>query len=208
MLLPRSTSPFVTGVNPPLGPTPLLTAVSGEINCSAASSEPSFAVINNFLSELISASPLPSIVRLLSSTIEPATERLLSIPTLVSADVFTLFAKLVPVSVFASAGTVTSVVPSKLTPLMFLGVENLVAVSALPVNCAPINWLAVTVLNVLLPVATVTLPCTSPIKFAVIVPAAKSPAPSRATTLPIRLFGLASTAQVFPVDPSKFVPLI
>ena len=97
-------------------------------------------------------------------------------------------------------------VPSKSTPLIDLGVLNLVAVLAFPDKEAPINWLAVTILNVLVPVVAVTLPCTFPIKSAETVPAEKSPALSLATIVPIVLLEVASTLHVTLDDPLKLLP--
>src|SRR5262245_21536091 len=57
----------------------------------------------------------------------------LSVPTLVSDELVTLEARVVPVSVPAAAGTVMFDVPSKLTPLMVRAVWSAVAVPALPV---------------------------------------------------------------------------
>jgi hypothetical protein len=56
------------------------------------------------------------------------------VPTEVKDDPVTVAFKVDPVNVPAAAGTVTSEVPSKLTPLINLGVSNAVAVDALPTN--------------------------------------------------------------------------
>ena len=138
----------------------------------------------------------------------PRTDRLVSVPTVFKFEFTTVLGSAVSVSVLADAGTVTSTVPSKGTPFIFLGVLNLVAVNALPVNCCPTKVLASITLNLLVPDAAVTLPVTSPTKSAVIVPAEKSPPLSLATTVPILLFGVASTDHVVAVLPSKSLPLM
>ena len=62
------------------------------------------------------------------------TVKLANVPTEVSEDERTFDAKVAPVNVVASATAVMVIlsVPSKGTPLMFLGVASLVAVPALP----------------------------------------------------------------------------
>ena len=113
----------------------------------------------------------------------------------------------VPVRVLAAAGTVIFAVPSKRTPLIVLAVSNLVDVLELPLILRPIISLASIILKKLVPVAVTTLPERFPINSAVILLAEKSPALSLATTLPIILFGVASTLQVRSVDPSKLDPI-
>jgi hypothetical protein len=113
----------------------------------------------------------------------------------------------VPVRVCALAGTVTLAVPSNSTPLIVLAATNFVAENALPLSVGPINSLAITLLNVLVPEAAVTLPVTDPTRSAVIVPAANPPELFLTTTLPIILDELASTAQVISLDPSKSYPV-
>jgi hypothetical protein len=96
----------------------------------------------------------------------PLVVRLDNVPTLVKLDDTTLLASVVPVNVPAAAATVMSAVPLKLTPLMVRAVWSAVAVLAFPVRAA------------------------------VIVPAAKLPDASRATTFDAVLRAVASTATV------------
>lgn len=110
---------------------------------------------------------MPSIVKFEATVMLPVTPNDISVPTLVSADVVTVLCKFVPVSVLASAVTVMSAVPSNPTLLIFLGVNNLCAALAVPLNVAPIKFSAVTV-PVNEPVVPVMLPVTSPTKFDVI----------------------------------------
>ena len=111
-----------------------------------------------------------------------------------------------PVSVSAATVTVMSLVPLKFTPLICLGVANCVAELALPVSVAPINVLACTTLNVLVPDSAVTLPMTFPMRFAEIVPAENPPSEFLATILPIVFEDVASTLHVISVLPSKSDP--
>ena len=60
-----------------------------------------------------------------------------SVPTLVKLLLKTFDASVFPVSVFDAAGTVISIAPLKLTPLMLRAVCNIVAVAALPVVLKP-----------------------------------------------------------------------
>jgi len=71
------------------------------------------------------------------------TVKLPSVPTDVNEEVTTLLAKVVPVSVPAAAGTVMFAEPSKLTPLIVLGVASVVAVPALPVTLPAIGLVTV-----------------------------------------------------------------
>lgn len=59
------------------------------------------------------------------------TVKLPNVPTLVSDELTTLDAKVVPVSVPAAAATVISAVPLKETPLIFLAFCSIVALNAL-----------------------------------------------------------------------------
>jgi hypothetical protein len=60
--------------------------------------------------------------------------KLVKVPKLVKLEPVTVEFNKFPVKVLASAAIVTFAVPSKATPLMFLGVANLVAVAAFPVG--------------------------------------------------------------------------
>jgi len=62
---------------------------------------------------------------------------------LVKLELTTLPAKVVPVKVPAAAGTVMFAEPSKLTPLIVLGVASVVAVPALPVTLPAIGLVTV-----------------------------------------------------------------
>ena len=116
--------------------------------------------------------------------------------------------KVVPVRVVAAAVTVILLVPSKFIPLMVLAVANRVAVDALPDKVAPINWVACTVLNTLVPLLAVTLPVILPTRSAVITPAENPPWEFLATTFPMLLEGVASTFHVISELPSKSEPRI
>ena len=80
------------------------------------------------------------------------------------------------------------------------------AENAFPDNVAPIKLLAVMTSKELVPDAAVTLPVKLPIRLAVMVLAEKPPSLFLATTLPMTLEGVASTAQVDGADPSKLSP--
>ena len=71
---------------------------------------------------------------------------LVIVPTLVKLEAVTLLAKVVPVSVFAAAVTVMSVLPSNATPLIFLVAVSLLAVLAVP-DKVPTKLVEVTELN-------------------------------------------------------------
>lgn len=103
-----------------------------------------------------------------------------SVPTLVNDDPVTPAAKLAPVSVPAAAVIVIGALPSKFVPFMARAVCSVVAVSALPV---------------VLPEDPEQLPVTLPVNAAVIVPAAKLPDTSRATTV-LAVFALATPVPV------------
>ena len=114
-----------------------------------------------------------------------ATVNEFSVPRDTKLDCVTVEFSVLPVRVAAAAGTVIFVVPSKITPLICLGVANCVAELALPVKVAPTKTVATTVSKLLVPEAAVTLPVTLPTRSAVIVPAANPPELFLATTLPI-----------------------
>ena len=82
-----------------------------------------------------------------------------------------------------------------------LGSVAVIVISAVPLNATPLIFLAVCKL-VAVPALPETVPVTFPVKLAVIVPAAKFPVASRATTLLAVFVEVASTAIVVPITPS------
>jgi hypothetical protein len=130
-----------------------------------------------------------------------------NVPNTERLDSVTVGFIVVPDKVSAAAVTVIFSVPLKLIPLIVLVVSSRVAELAFPDRLAPINSVASILLKVLVPVFVDTFPVTLPIKFAEIVFAAKFPELSLATTLPIELFEVASTAHVLAPEPLKLDPV-
>ena len=126
------------------------TSASAIIDLVAKAPNPKFV-----LAPAAVVAPVPPFVIAISV---PLHTPVVIVPTLVKLELNTLFAKLFPVSVFASAVIVIFVLPSNATPLIFLVAANLVAVLALPFTLpvkspftlpvnAPVKFVAVTVLN-------------------------------------------------------------
>jgi hypothetical protein len=99
------------------------TTVRGVLALNAVNASPVLGVV----APIVVASIVPPLMSAVVAT------RLAIVPSDVSEDAVTPDARVAPVSVPASAATVMSALPLKLTPLMLRAVSNVVAVPALPV---------------------------------------------------------------------------
>ena len=127
------------------------------------------------------------------------------VPTLVKLELNTLDAKVVPVSVFASAVIVILALPSKATPFIFFVAANLVAVLALPVK-SPVT-LPVT-LPVKAPVNPVELTELNPAKEVVVAPNAIFVVPIVKALFDNLLFGILPANLSAEILPANFALVI
>ena len=159
----------------------------------------------------VGVNPSILILRLLPSpTIIPgaSTSSATSFPRLVKDESTILGAKVLPVSVSAGTGNVISTVPLKGTVLIKRVVSNLTARLETPENVPPSIVSTTILLNVLVPVTAVTLPCTSPNKSALTEVAEKPPTEFLATTVPIKFSELALMSHVVSNAPLNSDPTI